>query len=1195
MSQSDRVTDLIMHYYMEHGRNRDLEKYLRLRRMSNATRSSSDGSLPCLDELQRRGGCRIASERSGLGKSMENLATLRKKAEQQQQEESEKSLRNASAESAKSLQGNKSSTPDKAAAGGGAVVAGSSDVKGVTVKEKKVEHKSGRNFNFNLESVIEINLPPPPTITLGVPTVTSTTVAAPITYTQPETVAPSMKQLSPRIVVHENSTQTTVPEDDPIRPVVKSQPPGGNAEEPLDSTKDISPVSSIASNKQRLEWDSLGDIGYDSSERLQFCGAADLNETEKRCLQRYFARKGLTFDRSVIVVRQRDEKEKKPERRMEDASITLSRPDAQSTPKVLPQTTTKPKEQMSDGTKFTQTSLRAMESRGVQVTRRHDTQHQDKAIGTTDSYTLASVDAAESFEFFSPSVPETENNTPSVAASASTPAHSSSTRTTDSSSADGSRPNQTLRPTFDDEVKLGLTLYNSICELKSMPTGVKESLIDKIFRKLSRHDPKKRTREQLLLDYSNAVRKQEKNDEHGECSIKRVEENVYDDVSPCGEPNEQEVISSAQMDRSMDVVEVVEKTKDPSAAISDIEQVSEGSVKGSTSGSNEGHNNFQHTTSMENSSHRTVSSQPVSAGTTKEIPPRKLSAPEPRDKRVRKAMHDYLQPMTHSEVEYENFRLLQQRNQTGGNDPQLAKIDREIEQLLVRKMLLLNAAGSIAGADPTLPVKETVKDKPKPVAVSVHSGTTVYTSVHDQISGKSHSSQDSSLGWNSHYHMAQMIKNRSKLETPTELPTSPSDVSIPTFVKQKKDKFVENYDHVRQQQRRVFEEQNNIYTRPYSSGGHRSGGERRRREEKENRAFSKDLCTLVKGTAKDRRPISSSNDTVLSPEFISSDSISIPVVTTLTNTTTTHHYDIKSRLPSPPPQSIPPKGRTAGTQTTDSIMRTKPIYGEPKSKPNSVTTAVQVPSAYVQAVPECHCFCVRQQQQRLESNHQQPATLRRTEIVDGTGGRQDKQAQTKPCSVAYVITFKEAASSNRQQQQARHKLSPPNVQKLQSSSGTDIATESEPENVKDEESEKMITLREQFRRSCPATLSRIEERRQCINELNKLRNKRNQQRQRLLLLTSDDSLRRSNAIGKGQLPPPPLTQRRVFASSRAIREYTRRQVRNLPEVQRKKEIERFNNLKRKNRIIKDMYNKNLQRKVLKGQVDLSNSVRVMQD
>ncbi|XP_050068288.1 centrosome-associated protein Alms1a-like [Anopheles maculipalpis] len=1189
MSRSDRVTDLIMHYYMEHGRNRDLEKYLRLRRVSNVTRSSSDGSLPCLDELQRRTACRSACDRSDVRKSMENLSTLRKKAEQQQLDESEKSLRNASAESAKSVA---SKSSDKVGTDAG----GSSDAKCVKVKETKVEHKSGRNFNFNLESVIEINLPPPPTITLGVPT---TSTVAPITYSQPEPLQTAPKQqVSPRVVVHENSTQTAASEDDPIRPVVKAHVPG-TMEEPLDSTKDLSPGSSIASNKQRLEWDSLGDIGYDSSERLQFCGAADLNETEKRCLQRYFARKGLTFDRSVIVVRQRDEKEKKPARTGEDTSIMQTKPDAQSTPKLQPHPAQPSVQQkVREEAKSTQTSLytRGKESRGVQVTRRNEDlfQRQDKAIGTTDSYTLASVDAAESFEFFSPSVPETENNTPSVAASVSTPVHSSS-NTSSSTANEASSSNRSMRPMFDDEVKLGLTLYNSICELKSMPTGVKESLIDKIFRKLSRHDPKRRTREQLLQDYGKAVRRRKENEQKLQEATGKEESNVYDDVSPCTEKDDESHVDNAspQLDRSMDVVEVIEETKDPLSIAGSV-NVSEGSVQASATGSNEGKNGLQNNSSrevgsLENSSHRTVSSQPVSAGTTKENLPRKMSAPEPRDKRVRKAMQDYLKPMTHSEVEYENFRQLRQLNQERANDPQLAKIDREIEQLLVKKMLLLNVGPTVT-AGPTLPVKDMAPPAPPSPAIPVplpseRSGT-VYTSVHDPVSVNSSSKDSSSSAWNSHYHMAKVIKNRSKLETPTALSSTPSDVSIPTFIKQKQEKFVENYDQVRT--RRAFEEQNHIYTRPYSSGGHRS--DRRHLHEKENHAFRKDryaLSQLPKGKPTDCRAISSSNNTIPSPEFISSDSISIPVVTTLTNTTTTHHYDIKSRIPSP----TAPKGRTAGTQTTDSILRTKPIFGEKKPKPASVTASVQVPSTVGINVTtgrfpvvECNCPCGQRDQKRAEvgmdNKHHNP---RRTEIVNG--GRQDKQAQTKPSSIAYVITF-EGTSSERK----GHNSPVPSTV-----SSSESAMESEQENGKDDESEKMLTLREQFRRSCPATLSRIEERRQCISELNKLRSKRNQQRQRLLLLTSDDLLRKTTAQGRSQLPPPPLSQRRVFASTRAIRENTRRQVRKLPEVQRKKEIERINNLKRKNRILKDVYNKNLQRKVLKGQVDLSNSVRVIQD
>ncbi|XP_035779001.1 uncharacterized protein LOC118459580 [Anopheles albimanus] len=1239
MAQSDRVTDLIMHYYLQHGRNRDLEKYLRLRRLSSATRSSSDGSLP---NLCPGSGC-AGSERSGAGRSMENLSTLRQEAERQELAEGEQSMhcKNASAGSGKSV--SKSSNSSAKQAGGEGEAVGGDAAKGVTVREKKVEQKSGRNFNFNLESVIEINLPPPPTITIAggaaaapiVPPsiMCSQMAAAPV---QPPASASEKRDRPSRLVVHENSTQTPVtPEDDPIRPVVKPSstsalPVGGN-EETLDSTKDLSPGSSVASNRQKLEWDSLGDIGYDSSERLQFCGAADLNETEKRCLQRYFARKGLTFDRSVVVVRQREEKERKgaaKDAQQQEASIVLANPDAQSTPKPSCTVASVGAAKL-EAAKATQTSLRTsrvLESRGIQAVgegQPRGADREDKGIGT-ESCTMASVDAAESFEFFPRSRPETGSNGGTSVASLSITSHHSSS-TTSSSGGGGGPSSATLRPTFDDEVKLGLTLYNSIQELSSMPTGVKQSLIDKIFRKLSRHDPKRRTREQLLQDYATAVRERRA----GRSAPPPNQTNEYDDVRPSGEHDASSRSSLRQeekeeLDRSLGVDElVVDETKDPEDQFTSEENGAtvEGSVQGISSGSNDAQNAVPSLGDPAASSSagglcsiQTVSSShQASVGTAKENVPQ--TEPSAKDKRVRKAMQDYLRPMTHSEVEYENFKELQKRAQRA-KEPQLAQIDREIEQLLVRKMLLLSADADRRTAAET--------DKGLSVAQQRNNGLpsersgTVYTSVHESTSGSSCTEPNSSAGraskdssaWNSHYHMAKVIKTRSKLETPT----SPSDVSIPTFIKQKKDQFIENYDQVRHE-RRVFEEQNHIYTRPYS--GQRSDA--LRRQEKENRAlarakYAKDKLSKPIAIAQtDRRMIadSSSNVSVPSPPlldgcaaFISSDSISIPVVTTLTNTTTTHHYDIKSRRPTPP---VMPAGRTAGTQTTDSILRTKPIYGEQRptaqkaNKPASMAAAAVQVSSFGMDVPvdegnccrrtrECHCMCRR--------GHEAP---RKTELIDGTAGRQDKQAQTKPSSIAYVITFEGGAHSERRPSatSARAKTERTASQLTVSSSPTVSASESDEggENGKDNVSEKMLTLREQFSRSCPTTLTRIEERRRCIGELNKLRSKRNAQRQRLLLLTSDDSLRRAKVSeGKSKLPPPPLTSKwRVFASTRAMRENTRRQVRNLPEVLRKKELERMNNLKRKNLIMKDVYNRNLQRKVLRGQVDLSNSVRVIQD
>lgn len=315
--------------------------------------------------------------------------------------------------------------------------------------------------------------------------------------------------------------------------------------------------------------------------------------------------------------------------------------------------------------------------------------------------------------------------------------------------------------------------------------------------------------------------------------------------------------------------------------------------------------------------------------------------------------------------------------------------------------------------------------------------------------------------------------------------------------------------------------------------------------------------------------------------FISSDSMSIPVANTLTNTTT-HQYDIKSSRSNS--ENLMLHAKPAATQTTGSIMKTKPIF-ESKSKIPTTTQTHEHQAA------GCNCACNCPCRHRLLSEPPVPVDHRtagpphrHTEIVDDTQPKQHKQQQTKPSSIAYVITFQgdEKGSKGRSQ---------PSEKEQVYHSSTDTSTNRSNEEAATDDTD-LLPLKEQFRKNRPGTLIRMKERQKCVNELNKLRAERNKQRKKLLLLTSDDSLKKCNA--KDRLPPPPLAQRRIF-STKAIRENTRRQVRNLPEVLRKKEIEKINNLKRKNLILRDKFNRNLQRKVLHGKVDLSNSVRVMQE
>lgn len=232
--------------------------------------------------------------------------------------------------------------------------------------------------------------------------------------------------------------------EEPIRPIVKPvQKKGGNlnVEETIDSTRDVSPVSSVASKGQRLEWDSLGDIGYNSSDKFYFCGAGDLNETEKRCLQKYFAKKGLNFDEKVVVVKnvqtprkdgkkveqqQSDEQNKKMAKQKwqdvyqkykekypnpSDITLSMMNPEAQSTPKVASFQNVPPKI-----IKSTQTSLVKILTKGVQADQQQpQVDTTDKQVGTetlssTTNNTISvlgatsvceQVEVAESFEFFS--------------------------------------------------------------------------------------------------------------------------------------------------------------------------------------------------------------------------------------------------------------------------------------------------------------------------------------------------------------------------------------------------------------------------------------------------------------------------------------------------------------------------------------------------------------------------------------------------------------------------------------------------------------------------------------------------------------------------------------------------------------------------------------------------------------------------
>lgn len=148
--------------------------------------------------------------------------------------------------------------------------------------------------------------------------------------------------------------------------------------------------------------------------------------------------------------------------------------------------------------------------------------------------------------------------------------------------------------------------------------------------------------------------------------------------------------------------------------------------------------------------------------------------------------------------------------------------------------------------------------------------------------------------WNSHLNMQQLVKNRTKLQTPS------SDESIQSYAKARHAEFNRNYakaqgilygntGHIAN----VYEHP--IYTKPYSSDDYSDCG---------NRGLRKNV------PPKSGNNVNAYTSITGSAAFLSSNSVSIAVAANSTSNTTTHQYDTKT---------------SAGVQTSDTLQRMQPI------------------------------------------------------------------------------------------------------------------------------------------------------------------------------------------------------------------------------------------------------------------------------
>ncbi|XP_055315267.1 formin-J-like [Sitodiplosis mosellana] len=409
--------------------------------------------------------------------------------------------------------------------------------------------------------------------------------------------------------------------------------------------------------------------------------------------------------------------------------------------------------------------------------------------------------------------------------------------------------------------------------------------------------------------------------------------------------------------------------------------------------------------------------------------------------------------------------------------------------------------------------------------------------------------------WDSHWNMQQLVKNRTKLKTPN------SDESIEAYAETCRAKFDRKCSETKSEYgKRImsktrFRDQP-IYTKPYSSDTYsdiqnvkQSNGDR------------------VNGKQSDAYTSMTGSDGFLSPNSISIGSIG--AAANSASNTTTHQYDTKISV---------------GLQTTDTLERMpiiqlkKPI-NEPK---------LEEPEAQ-----ERPTICVN----KLTIN---------------------KQLQVRPEALAYIITFEDDKDqndkSNELQGQERGNQLYANAKKINSisshvnssSSSGDSNGESKRSGAKKQksrfrgqtssnsspiESLDNLTLQECLQARRPDFYANAEQRRKCLFQMHNLRQQRNEQRKKLFAMNVCTNAKTLNRNMKRLLPPPPLAQIRIF-KSREIVSQTRRKYQKLPEQKKRQQLERDVKIHRNHRILANMFNKNLQKRVLGGKTDLSNSMMI---
>lgn len=878
------------------------------------------------------------------------------------------------------------------------------EVKEISTMTDPTTTTSDRQVNLNLQSKIEIIMPPqqqPVKITSSPKVIESETEKkCEISKEILNESAPNPPQvpeiLPPTKILYSTETQTVADEEPPIKPDVK---PSEDVVKPDDF--ESSPNESVTSREQRLEWDSLADVGYNP---FQICDKSALTSTEKRALKSYLSRKGLTSSENIIVFKNTPEKQeihshRRPERRRSlnynenwlevytkykdkyagEPPKTIQKsfkPDAQSTP--LDQQFTQFVE------KSAQTSLINLLCKSIQV----EPEIYQKKESETQSEVVVPESLPEiSVKNFGDDTNQTDFSleTGSFVFVAGSPEKKSSLKTETQRKSPKKHKKRSLTGAFESQLSSCL----SVQESSNIQTTAQTSNFSSNFSKRtsqtsssSESTEKKVTSfdEELKMAFAlmnSVVESKTMHNEMKKSLINKILQRIinlkistsqgdeisYKNVTQVNSKEKSSSVSSIQSSDTSRHVSSTKETIDDSDKFASTVKSQETRVTEKSSSSND-----------ESSRKRTI------------------------DEFVKET----LKPMTHSEIDFQNHKASSSSgNYVSDHEPEKGSMSKKIEKLF-------NIEKEI---ERLTRMRESMKFNMKKKRENAKIYENIESLKEHRTTSRVNSATES--------HKSTKKNERSRLCTPT------SEPNLTRELLQRKEKFVELYEN---QCGKLYEHPGPsevIYTKPYGT-----------RESVET------TKTVI--LSRNTRTRSSHATSIASSDILSSRSISVPMGNTVTNTST-HQYDIE-RITQNHVNGVE-------TQTTDSLKRILPIFENKVIK-----------------------------------------TSQKTQIVDKT--KLNKQIQTTcPDPVAYSIVFDDDYDKKPKK-----------------------CTEIKKKSSDDDDYTDTRTLKEHLNEKRPQIRQTMDERNECIKELRRLRQLRNEQRKKLLLLTSETSLREKIR----NLPPSPL-------------------------------------------------------------------------